>query len=180
MIKNHKLDADLIVIGAGVVGLAVCYAFVNKGKKIILVEKEKNFGTGVSSRNTEVIHAGVYYPIGSLKSMLCLKGKDLLYNFCKHYSILHKQIGKLFVAIDHHDVSKLESIYNLAQKNGLNDLIELDSRQLKLIEPNVVAKSAILSPSTGIIDSHGLMQTLMSLNISKWYYLRTLISCYWC
>jgi L-2-hydroxyglutarate oxidase LhgO len=166
MSKLHNLDADLIVIGAGVVGLAVSYTFSMKGKDVILIEKEKQFGTGVSSRNTEVIHAGVYYANGSLKNKLCLRGKELIYDFCKKNSVKHKRIGKLFVAIDENDVSKLELIIASAKNNGLKDLIELDSHQLQKAEPFVKGKSAILSPSSGIIDSHGFMQALMNLNIS--------------
>ena len=117
MKKYHNLDADLVVIGAGVVGLAVSYSFSMKGKDVILIEKEKQFGTGVSSRNTEVIHAGVYYTKGSLKNTLCLRGKELLYEFCKKHSVKHKRIGKLFIAIDDDDISRLELIIASAENN---------------------------------------------------------------
>ena len=93
------MDADLVVIGAGVIGIAVSYSFSKRGHKVILLEKEKRFGTGISSRNTGQIHAGIYYTEGSLKGRLCLLGKEMLYKFCSAHSIAHKRIGKLFVAI---------------------------------------------------------------------------------
>ena len=148
------------------VGLAISYIFSMKGKDVILIEKEKQFGTGVSSRNSEVIHAGVYYSKGSLKSQLCLRGKELLYEYCGKYSVNHNRIGKLFVAITDNHISRLEKINANAVENGLEDLIELDSRQLKKVEPSLIAKSALFSPSSGIIDTHGLMQSLMNLNVS--------------
>jgi len=138
-----------------------------KGKSVILIEKERQFGSGVSSRNSEVIHAGVYYRKGSLKGRLCLRGKELLYEFCTKYSVNHNRIGKLFVAISEEDITKLEKINNSALDNGLFDLIYLDSRQIKKLEPSVKAKSALFSPSSGIMDSHGFMQSLMKLNYSN-------------
>ena len=137
-----------------------------RGKDVILVEKEKQFGTGVSSRSSEVIHAGIYYNKGSLKSQLCIRGKELLYEFCNEYSVEHKRIGKLFVAVSDNEISRLEIINTNAIENGVKDLIELDSKQLIKVEPLIRGKSALLSPSTGIIDSHGLMKSLMNLNES--------------
>ena len=130
------------------VGLAISYIFSMKGKDVILIEKEKKYGTGVSSRNSEVIHAGVYYSKGSLKSKLCLRGKELLYEYCEKYSVNHNRIGKLFVAISDNHISRLEKINANAIDNGLEDLIELDSRQLKKVEPSLKAKSALFSPSS--------------------------------
>ena len=154
------------MIGAGVIGLAISYNLSMRGKKVILVEKEKQFGTGISSRSSEVIHAGIYYNKGSLKSRLCIRGKELLYEFCNKYSVRHDRIGKLFIAVSDDEISRLEIINKNAIENGLINLIELDSKQLKKIEPFIRGKSALLSPSTGIIDSHGLMQALMNLNDS--------------
>ena len=91
----EKFDTDVVIIGAGVIGLSIAYFFSKNKKKVILLEKERNFGLGVSSRNTEVIHAGIYYPTGSMKSKLCLRGKEMIYDFCQKYQINHKKIGKL-------------------------------------------------------------------------------------
>jgi len=158
------MDADVIVIGAGVIGLAVSYSFSKSGYSVILLEKERNFGMGVSSRNTEQIHAGIYYAKDSLKSQLCLKGKELLYEFCNKHSVTYKIIGKLFIAVSDEELNHLEITKVQAENNGLNDLEELDAGQLKKIEPCLRGKAAILSPSSGIIDTHGLMRALMTLS----------------
>ena len=159
-----KLDTDLVVIGAGVIGLAVSYKFASKGYSVFLLEKEKQFGTGVSSRSSEVIHAGVYYRTGSLKASLCLKGKDLLYYHCEKYNINHKKIGKLFIAVEENEITSLEKLKLQAENNGLMDLKYLNKSEIKKIEPSLNSCCALYSPSTGIIDSHGLMKSLFQLN----------------
>ena len=159
-----NLDTEVIIIGSGVIGLSIAYFLSKNEKKVILVEKEKNFGEGVSSRNTEVIHAGIYYAKESLKSRLCLSGKEKLYEFCKRYHISHKKIGKLFIAINKNEEVYLEKINSQALANGLMDLKYLSKKQIQIIEPALKCEMAILSPSSGIVDSHGLMDCLLRLS----------------
>ena len=158
------MDADVVVVGAGVIGLAVSYSFSKRGRSVILLEKERRFGMGVSSRSSEQIHAGIYYPEGSLKGRLCLKGKEMLYEFCETYSVAYKSLGKLFLAVSDEEINRLEVTKSQAEANGLIDLEELDEGQLNRLEPSLNGKAALLSPSSGIIDSHGLMRALMQLN----------------
>jgi len=158
------MDADIIVIGAGVIGLAITYKFAKEGHSVILLEKEGNYGTGVSSRSSEVIHAGVYYKKGSLKASLCVDGRKLLYQHCKKYQVNHKQIGKIFVAVDKSESSSLEKLKIQAEENNLTDLIYLNKSELKKMEPSLHGYLGLYSPSTGIIDSHGLMKTLLQLS----------------
>ena len=129
------MDTEVTVIGAGVIGLAVSYSFSKFGYNVILLEKERNFGTGVSSRSSEQIHSGAYYEENSLKALLCLKGKELLYQFCEKYSIAYKRTGKLFIAVDEKEIDYLSLTKSQAESNGLYDLEELDSQQLQKIEP---------------------------------------------
>jgi len=145
----------------------VSYKFSVQGYRVIVLEKENQFGTGVSSRSTEVIHAGVYYAENSLKAKLCLRGKELLYDFCKTYFVPHKRLGKLFLAVTDKEIPRLEKTKTQAIKNGLTDLEELDCSQLKKLEPFLNGHAALLSPSTGIIDSHKLMETLLKLSESS-------------
>jgi len=159
-----KLDTDVIIVGSGVIGLSIAYFLSKNKKKVILIEKEKDFGKGVSSRNTEVIHAGIYYAKDSLKSRLCLSGKKKLYEFCKKYHISHKKIGKLFIATNKNEEVYLEKINSQALANGLMDLSHLSKKQIQIIEPALKCEMAILSPSSGIIDSHGLMDCLLRLS----------------
>lgn len=158
-----SLKTDVIIIGGGVIGLSIGY-FLSKNKiNTIILEKNKNFGGVNSSRNTEVIHAGIYYKKKSLKSQLCYNGKNYLYEFCKKYKVKHKKIGKIFLANSNKEINQLEKIMNLAIMNGITDLQEVNSKKLKIIEPNIKGKSAILSPSSGIIDSYDFMQKLLNL-----------------
>ena len=137
------MDADVLVIGAGVVGLSVGLKLLDKGFKVIIVEKENNFGKGISSRNSEQIHSGAYYRPGSLKSKLAFKGKNLLYEFFNKYKIPYSQTGKIFLALNNEDLNGLDRIKNLSKKNGLEDLIELESKDLKKVEPNIVGKAGL-------------------------------------
>lgn len=161
------MDADVVVIGAGVIGLAVAERLSGKGHSVVLLEKEPQYGTGVSSRNTETIHAGIYYQQGSLKASLCLEGKRLLYEYCAKHNIRHKRIGKLFVAVTKEEISRLELTKSQAAKNGVDDIVELDRDALKRIEPEAEGVAALLSPSSGIIDSHAFMKSLFTLGASK-------------
>jgi len=151
---------DVTIIGAGVVGLAVARALSELGKNIIVIEKNSSFGQETSSRNSEVIHAGIYYPKESLKSKTCIRGKDLLYDFCKTNNVPHKKPGKLIVATEKDEITKLNKIYNNALLCGLTNLRMLKKREIIKLEPDVDAETAIFSPDTGIVDSHSLMKCL--------------------
>ena len=130
-------DFDAIIIGAGVVGLSIGHALSKNGKKILILEKNNKFGLLNSSRNTEVIHAGIYYDPNSLKKRLCIEGKNLLYEFCKKYKIKNKKIGKLFLASDNNDLNKLDLIFENAKNNGIS-LLEINQTKLKEMEPNII------------------------------------------
>lgn len=152
---------DAVVIGAGVIGLAVGRALARVGLETIVVERADAFGTATSSRNSEVIHAGLYYPSGSLKAKLCVAGRDRLYAYCAEKGIAHQRCGKLLVASGDAQRAKLAQIQEQGQRNGVNDLQWLDAAQLEVLEPQLRAELALWSPSTGIVDSHGLMLALL-------------------
>ena len=157
------MNTDVLVIGAGVVGLAIAYKLAEGGYSVILAEKESQFGMGTSSRNSEVIHAGIYYQTGSLKASLCLRGKNLLYDHCNKYNVEYKKVGKLFLAVTPNEVPRLELTELQAKANDINDLVKLDQKELHQLEPELRGEAALLSPSSGIIDSHGLMKSLLGL-----------------
>ncbi len=150
-------DIDCIVIGAGVVGLAVARALALSGREVLVAEAAEAIGTGTSSRNSEVIHAGIYYPAGSLKARLCVRGKHLLYEYCAARGIGHKRLGKLIVATSDDEAASLEGIAARAAANGVDDLQTLTAHQARALEPALSCTAALLSPSTGIVDSHALM-----------------------
>lgn len=156
-----------MIIGAGVIGLAIAFKISQKSHSVILVEKESQYGCGISSRNSEVIHAGIYYHTGSLKALLCLEGKRLLYEHCEKYQIRHKRTGKLFLAVTSEEISKLELTKKQATENGVDDLVELDESALRRLEPEIRGKAGLLSPSSGIFDSHGFMKSLFLLGQSN-------------
>jgi len=149
---------NITIIGAGVCGLAISYLLSKDQKDILIVEKHDAFGRETSSRNSEVIHAGIYYPPSSLKAETCIQGKELLYKLCKENNIAHKRLGKILIAIDDEEAKKIESIKNNAEKNDVKNLRFLENDELKNLEPNISAKKALLCPDTGIIDSHQLMK----------------------
>jgi len=151
---------DCVVIGAGVVGLAVARALALRGRETLVLEAEGSIGTGTSSRNSEVIHAGIYYPPGSAKATLCVEGKQRLYAYCEARGIQHRRCGKLIVATDKEQVGALQTIEATARANGVADLRWLTAAELKAIEPALNGVTALLSPSTGIVDSHGFMLAL--------------------
>jgi len=148
---------DCAVIGAGVVGLAVARALALAGREVIVLESAGSIGTGISSRNSEVIHAGIYYPSGSLKARLCVQGRELLYQFCALNSVEHRRVGKLIVATSPEEIPTLAKYQAQARANGVIDLRRLTSEEAARLEPEVRCAEALLSPSTGIVDSHGLM-----------------------
>lgn len=158
MLTMEQVDA--VVIGAGVVGLAVGRALALSGREVLVLESENAIGTGTSSRNSEVIHAGIYYPAGSLKARLCVQGKQLLYAYCAERGVAHRQLGKLIVATSPEQVLALDGIMAKAAANGVLDLQKLTAAQAHALEPALACEAALLSPSTGVIDSHGYMLAL--------------------
>jgi L-2-hydroxyglutarate oxidase LhgO len=152
---------DSVVVGAGVVGLAVGRALAESGREVIVLEKNARFGEETSSRNSEVIHAGLYYAAGSLKARLCVQGKQALYEYCAAKGVGFERCGKLIVAIDAEQTARLEDIARSAARNGVHDLERLDAAATAALEPQVRAAGALLSPSTGIVDGHGLMLSLV-------------------
>ena len=148
---------DIVVIGAGVVGLAIGAAIADKDKEMYILEKEAVYGQGTSSRNSEVIHAGIYYPTGTLKAELCVKANPMIYDICERHKVSYKKCGKLIVGNGEEEVAQLDGIIKHAKSIGARDLEMIDANQIKKLEPNVRADQAILSPSTGIVDAHGLM-----------------------
>jgi L-2-hydroxyglutarate oxidase LhgO len=153
-------QVECVVIGAGVVGLALARHLARAGHEVVLLEAEDRIGTGISSRNSEVIHAGIYYPAGSLKARLCLAGNRALYAFCESHGVNHRRCGKLIVATDETQVEALRRLRSQAEANGVMDLQWLDAQQARQLEPHLRCVAALLSPSTGIVDSHGLMRAL--------------------
>jgi L-2-hydroxyglutarate oxidase LhgO len=152
---------DTLVIGAGVVGLAVARALSAGGREVIVLEAEDAFGQVTSARNSEVIHAGLYYPTGSLRARLCVRGKALLYAYCAARGVPHRRCGKLIVATADDEVPALQALERQAQANGVHDLQWLDEDSARVLEPALRCRGALLSPSTGIVDSHGFMLALL-------------------
>jgi len=148
---------ECVVIGAGVVGLAVARALALQGREVVILEAEDAIGTHTSSRNSEVIHAGIYYPKGSLKARACVEGKERLYRYCVERGIPHRRSGKLIVATDEAQAGELEAIRSKAHANGVTDVVWMSREQAVALEPELRCAAALYSPSTGIIDSHALM-----------------------
>ncbi len=155
-------QVDCVVVGAGVVGLAVAraLALALAGREVLVLEAAEAIGTQTSSRNSEVIHAGIYYPQGSLKALLCVQGKQMLYDYCAERGIGHRRCGKLIVATAEQQVPALQGILAKAAANGVDDLVLLTREQARALEPALECVAAIQSPSTGIVDSHALMLSL--------------------
>ena len=150
-------ELDAVVIGAGVVGLAVARELALAGREVVILEAEDAIGTHTSSRNSEVIHAGIYYPKGSLKAKTCVAGKELLYEYCVAHGVPHQRAGKLIVASDERQIAELEQIQKKAHANGVTDVVWMTRQQALALEPELSCVAALYSPSTGIIDSHALM-----------------------
>jgi L-2-hydroxyglutarate oxidase LhgO len=152
--------ADCLIIGAGVVGLAIGRELAESGREVIVLERNPGIGEETSSRNSEVIHAGLYYPTASLKARLCVSGKSLLYDYCARKQIPHRRSGKLIIATDETQLDRLTALADQAKNNGVLDIERIDATELRRREPNVRGIAALWSPSTGIIDSHALMLAL--------------------
>ena len=153
---------NIVIIGAGVAGLSVAAELSRTHKDIVMIERNPSFGQETSSRNSEVIHAGIYYPKDSLKLKTCLEGGALLYEFCEQNNISYKRLGKLIIAIDKNEMKDLEKLFLRGRENGVNGLIMLSESRVKKMEPRVNAEGAIYSPSTGIFDTHSFMKCLAS------------------
>jgi len=153
-------QVDVVVVGAGVVGLAVARALALAGREVLVLERETQIGSATSSRNSEVIHAGIYYPPGSLKARHCVRGRQWLYRYLQERGISHRQCGKLIVATTPSQLDGLPDILRRAQANGVTDLQQVGREQALVLEPALDCLGALLSPSTGILDSHGLMLSL--------------------
>jgi L-2-hydroxyglutarate oxidase LhgO len=153
---------DCVVVGAGVIGLGIARALARAGREVFILERERHFGMHTSSRNSEVIHAGIHYEPDSLKARLCVAGRDLLYRYCAERGIAHRRCGKFTVATAAGQLATLEKIEGNARANGVLDLAWLDETQARLAEPELRCVRALSSPSTGIVDSHALMQSLLA------------------
>jgi L-2-hydroxyglutarate oxidase LhgO len=151
---------DCVVVGAGVVGLAIARKLALAGREVIVLEAAEGIGTVTSSRNSEVIHAGIYYPAGSWMARMCVSGKQALYAYCRDHGIPHRNCGKLIVATTPKETEKLQSIRGHAEANGVLDLQTLSGEAARALEPALNCDAALLSPSTGIIDSHAYMLAL--------------------
>jgi L-2-hydroxyglutarate oxidase LhgO len=152
---------DCVVVGAGVVGLAIGRSLAQSGRETLVLERHDAFGTETSARNSEVIHAGIYYAAGSLKARMCVPGRKQLYEYCRQKGIEHRRYGKLIVAADETQARQLDEIAAAAARNGVDDLRRLDAAEALQLEPALRCTAALLSPSTGIVDSHGLMLALL-------------------
>ena len=155
----HRVDC--IVIGAGVIGLAVARRLAHAGLDTLVLEREASPGTQTSSRNSEVMHAGIYYPPGSLKARLCVQGREQLYRYCKLRDVPHRRCGKLLVATEEGEQATLDRYLDTARANGVTDLEWRTPAQVSQLEPDIRCAAALWSPSTGIVDSHALMQALL-------------------
>ncbi len=153
-------SVDCVVAGAGVVGLAVARALALAGREVLVIEAAPLIGSGVSSRSSEVIHAGMYYPAGSLKAQFCVRGRQLLYAYCEQRGVGHRRCGKLIVATSPQQVDPLQAILHKGLANGVDDLQLITGDEARAMEPALACEAALHSPSTGIVDSHGLMLAL--------------------
>jgi L-2-hydroxyglutarate oxidase LhgO len=149
---------DIVVIGAGVVGLSIAAELANGKRSIYVIERHHSFGQETSSRNSEVIHAGIYYPKNSLKARTCVEGNRLLYEICSQNKIPHKRTGKLIVATNEAEIEDLKDLLNRGLANGVESLEIIDKQEIKKLEPHIIARAALKSASSGIIDSHNLMK----------------------
>jgi L-2-hydroxyglutarate oxidase LhgO len=150
--------ADIAIIGAGVVGLGIAAQVASEHREVYVLEKNETFGQEISSRHSGVIHSGIYYPEGSLKAKMCVAGNHILYELCESYGIGHSRLGKLIVATSDEETGELQTLLERGQRNGAEGLRILSKREIKELEPNVEGVAAILSPATGVIDSHALMK----------------------
>lgn len=155
-------SVECLVIGAGAIGLAIGRSLAKAGREVIVAEAERGIGTQTSSRNSEVIHAGIYYPTGSMKAGLCVRGKRLLYRYCEKHDVPHEKIGKLIVATSADEIPRLHEYREQALRNGVEDIVLMDTSEVRVMEPSVTCVAGLWSPSTGILDSHAYMLALLA------------------
>ena len=160
-------EVEITIIGAGVIGLAIADKLSDSFNNIVVLEKNNSYGQEISSRNSEVIHAGIYYDYGSLKARLCVEGVDCLYRICDKYSIPHKKTGKLIIATEKTELKLLEDFFKKGKKNGARDIVLFEKKDITKMESNTNAIAAIYSPRTGIIDSHSLMKHFLNMAEDK-------------
>lgn len=160
-LKGMCVEVDAVVVGAGVVGIACALSLARQGQEVILLEAESHFGTQTSSRNSEVIHAGIYYPPNSLKARLCIEGRERLYAYCRSRGVSYKRIGKLIFASRPDELAMLDEIADRAALCGVKDIVRLSPEGIREMEPELSSLGALYSPSTGIVDSHGLMTAMI-------------------
>lgn len=156
-----RAEVDCVVIGAGVIGLACARRIAQTGREVLILEAGGDIGSGISARNSEVIHAGIYYPTGSLKARLCVAGRERLYAYCAEHGVTARRVGKLVVATSAEHIPALHKLMDQARANGVDDLAPLTADEAKRLEPALFCVAAFWSPSTGIIDTHGLMLSLL-------------------
>lgn len=154
------MDADTVVIGAGVIGLAVARRLSGLGQEVLVIEESDGIGQQTSSRNSEVVHAGIYYTPGSLKARLCVEGRKALYEYCASRGVPARPIGKLIVATSGEETDGLKALELRASENGVNDLVWLDHSDIRSLEPQLTCEAGLFSPSSGIVDSHAYMLAL--------------------
>ena len=157
---STKLDTDVLIVGAGIIGLTIARALSLAGFNTITIERNKTVGSEISARNSEVVHAGLYYRPGSRKALHCVNGNKKLYSYCDDRKIAYNRCGKLVVATNHDECQALYQLLKNAEANGVNDLIMVTETKAKDLEPELHCKEALLSPSTGIFDSHGFIQAV--------------------
>ncbi len=164
-VRGDPIDmskVDCVVVGAGVVGLAIARQLAAAGRETMILEQHSAIGSETSSRSSEVIHAGLYYPQDSLKARTCVRGRELLYAYCQVNGVPHRKCGKLIVATDRSQLGKLSEIATVARGNGVDDLVTLSASEARALEPELSCAGALLSPSTGIFDSHSLMLSFLA------------------
>ncbi len=160
-------EVNVAIIGAGVVGLAIAEALSSKFDNIVVLERNDTFGQEISSRNSEVIHSGIYYPEGSLKAKLCVEGARLLYEICGKNSVPYRKFGKLIIAADQSEIRPLEKLFDKGLRNNSDDIRFIDKSDIRKFEPNAKGVAAIYSPDTGVVDSHALMKYFFSAAKSR-------------
>ena len=154
-------SVETLVVGAGVIGLAIAREFARAGQEVLVIDSADAIGTETSARNSEVVHSGIYNPPGSLKSRLCVEGRELLYAFCQDCGIAAPQIGKIIVASRAEELPKLDALEKTAVRNGVGDLVRLSAAEVRSLEPELVSYGGLLSPSTGIVDGKNFMLALL-------------------
>ncbi|MGH6892612.1 MAG: NAD(P)/FAD-dependent oxidoreductase, partial [Dongiaceae bacterium] len=157
----ERAEVDCVIVGAGVIGLACARRIAEAGREVLILEAEGEIGSGISARNSEVVHAGIYYPTGSLKALLCVAGRERLYAYCTEHGVTARRIGKLVVATSADQIPALHTLMDRARTNGVHDLAALTAGEARRLEPEISCVAAFHSPSTGIVDKHGLMLSLL-------------------